>query len=448
MNRRTLLKALAGAPLAARPARSKPSRPNIVILLADDLGYGDVGFTGCPDIATPNIDRLASESVHFTHAYSNGPVCSPTRAALLTGRYQQRAGIDHVIYANEKDRGMTLDALVLPEVLKQAGYASGIIGKWHLGYPKKYFPTRQGFDYFLGFVAGNIDYFSHTDRLEVPDLWRNEEAIQDPRYMTQMIADESIAFIDKHLDQQFLLYVPFNAPHDPFQGPDDRATAGNQEVTRKVNRTRAVYKKMVESLDENIGRILDHLKKQNLEENTAVFFMSDNGGVPAVGRNAPFRGHKGSLWEGGIRTPFLARWKGQFPAGRKTSQMAAGMDLFPTALEIAGARVPAGHRLDGVSLLTVAKGAEQLTHDTLYFHYFPPESQRRWKAMVREGWKYLLDNQGNEYLLNLREDIGEQNNLASKDPERVNRMKLDYEAWLKQVYKGAPPEPRRRAGEA
>lgn len=444
MNRRDLLKTLA-APVAARVVRGAESKPNIVIMLADDLGHGDLGVTGSTDIATPNIDSLAADGVHFQHAYSNGPVCSPTRAALLTGRYQQRAGIDHVIYANEKKRGMTRKALLIPEVLRDAGYVSALIGKWHLGYPKKHFPTRQGFDEFYGFVSGNIDYFAHTDRLDVPDLWQQEKAVEDPRYMTELIGDESVRFIDRHRERPFFLYVPFNAPHDPFQGPDDRHTAGNQEVTRKVNKTRAVYKSMVESMDHNAGRILDRLSKHGLEENTAVFFMSDNGGVRGVASNDPFRGYKGSLWEGGIRSPLLARWKGQFPAGSKTSQMAAGMDLFPTALEIAGLGVPRKHRLDGVSLLKVARGQNRLTHDTLYFHYYPPGVKRPWKAMVRDGWKYLRDDAGQEYLFRLREDIGEQNNLASTDPERAVRMRLDYEVWRRDVFKGAPKEPRTRA---
>ena len=444
MNRRTLLKALAAAPIAARSARSAPSKANIVIMLADDLGHGDLGVTGCTDIATPSIDSLAADGTRFVHAYSNGPVCSPTRAALLTGRYQQRAGIDHVIYANEKKRGMTLKARLIPEALREAGYVSALIGKWHLGYPKKYFPTRQGFDEFFGFVSGNIDYFAHTDRLDVPDLWHRERALDDPRYMTELIGDESIRFIDRHLEQPFFLYVPFNAPHSPYQGPGDRHTAGNQEITRKVNRTRAVYKKMVEAMDRNVGRILDHLAKRGLEETTAVFFMSDNGGVRGVARNDPFRGYKGSLWEGGIRTPLLARWKGQFQAGSTTTQMAAGMDLFPTALEIAGLGVPKKQRLDGVSLLPVAKGWDRLTHDTLYFHYYPPGVKRPWKAIVRDGWKYLADNSGAEYLFHLREDIGEQRDLSSKLPERAVRMRLDYEVWRTAVFKGAPREPRTR----
>ncbi len=444
MHRREALKTLAGVPLALRSARAKPARPNIVIMLADDLGYGDLGFHGCTDIRTPHLDGLAQGGVRFEHAYANAPVCSPTRAALLTGRYQQRAGIGHVINAREKDRGMTLDAMLLPEVLKPHGYASGIIGKWHLGYPREYFPTRQGFDYFCGFVAGNVDYFQHTDRLGVPDLWRNEEPIRDKRYMTELIADESMAFIDRHSEQPFFLYVPFSAPHDPFQGPLDAATAGDEERTRKANRTRAVYKSMVESLDQQVGRILQHLERRGLTENTAVFFMSDNGGVPEIARNTPFRGTKGTLWEGGIRSPLVANWKSHLPQGALRRHMAAGMDLFPTALEIAGVAAPANLKLDGVSLLAAARDGRPLKRDTLYFHYFPPESSGRWKAMVRSGWKYLHDNRGQEYLFHLEKDIGEERNLIVQSSGQAEAMKRDYQAWFEDVHRGAPPEPRVR----
>ena len=435
MNRRTLLQLLAAAPLGARATRGRTSKPNIVILLADDLGHGDVSLTGCPDIRTPHIDSLAADGVHFTHAYTNCAVCSPTRTALLTGQYQQRNGMDKVIYVDERDLGLRPEALLIPEVLKTAGYTTGLFGKWHLGFQKKYFPTRQGFDEFVGFVAGNIDYFSHTDRLGNADLWNREEAIRDPRYMTQIVGDESIRFIDRHADEPFFLYSAFNAPHDPYQGPDDGETAGDKQRSRMGNRNRTVYRKMVESLDENVGRILAHLKERGLEENTAVFFMSDNGGVPGVGRNAPFRGFKGSLFEGGIRTPLLARWKGQFPAGRKTAEMAAGMDLFPTCVALAGAKLPPGHKLDGVNLLDVCKGPGKLKRDTLFFHYQAPK-ERAQHAMVRQGWKYLSDVKGNEYLFHLSEDQVEAKNLAAEQPDRLAGMKREYEVWRKDVFAG------------
>ena len=441
MNRRRFLSALAGGAFGLRRPARAGCRPNIVIFLADDLGHGDLGCTGSTDIRTPNIDRLAAEGVRFRHAYANAPVCTPTRVALLTGRYQQREGLSRVIYVKERDLGLRLEALLLPEVLKPHGYATALIGKWHLGFPRKYFPTRQGFDEFRGHLAGNIDYFAHTDRLGNPDLWRNEEPWRDPRYMTWLIAEEAISFISRHAGRPFLLYVPFNAPHDPFQGPGDRASAGKPEITRKRNRTRAVYRTMVETLDAAVGRVMTHLKECGLDERTACFFMSDNGGLPVVASNAPFRGFKTTLWEGGIRTPLIARWPGRFPRGRVVDDMAAGMDLFPTALEIAGADVPGGHRLDGVSLLDVCRGAGRLRREALFFHYRHPRDQAAQRAMVAGGRKYLRDGKGREYLFDLDEDPGEARDLAAGDPRRLARMKSRYEEWLGEVRRGAPPEP-------
>ncbi len=431
LSRRNALAALAGGLIAPRSARSQPSRPNIVIFLADDLGSGDLGYRGCTDIRTPSIDRLAREGVQFSHAYSNGPVCSPTRAALLTGRYQQRHNVDGVIYVNERDRGLSPDALLLPEVLKKQRYRSAVIGKWHLGYPKETFPTRQGFDDFVGFLSGNIDYFDHVDRLKNPDLWNGERALKDPRYMTQLIGDESIRFLREHGQSPFLLYVAFNAPHDPFQGPEDAPPPGGRPPFVE-KRDRATYARMVECVDQNVGRVMGHLAKQRLDENTAVFFMSDNGGVPAVARNTPFRGFKGSLWEGGIRTPFIARWRGQFPAGAQAPDMVAGMDLFPTCAALAGALVPAGHKLDGVSLVEACRGKSRITRDTLYFHYKAPKGDAQ-KAMVQRGWKYLLDSEGKEHVFHLAEDQTESRDLAGTEAERLAAMRASYERWEKEL---------------
>lgn len=425
-------------------AQSEPGvRPNILIMVADDLGHGDLGVMGSRDIRTPHIDSLAREGVRFSHAYANAPVCSPTRAALLTGRYQQRAGVDRVIYADERERGLTLDALTLPEVLKLKGYRSAIIGKWHLGYPREFFPTRQGFDEFFGFVSGNVDYFQHTDRLENHDLWQNENEIwRDGQYLTQLIADEAIQFLNRNRETPFLLYLPFNAPHDPFQGPDDSASAGDQHVTRRINRTRTVYGKMVEALDHHIGRVLNHLSQLGLEEDTAVFFMSDNGGVPDVANNTPFRDNKGTLFEGGIRTSLLARWPGEFPAGQVSNVPVAGMDLFTTAVAIAAAGVPQEHRLDGVNLLPVLRGNGQLAPRALHFHYRAPGQPAQY-AMLREGWKYLRDRQGDEYLFDLNRDPSEETDLTGRHPQRLTQMREQYLEWKDEVFRNAPVEPER-----
>jgi len=231
------------------------------------------------------------------------------------------------------------------------------------------------------------------------------------------------------------LYVSFNAPHTPLQGPDDGHTAGNQQLIDELNQSRDQYRKVVEAMDAELGRILGHLALRNLEEDTVVFFMSDNGGAP-MANNAPFSGRKGRLWEGGIRTPIIARWKGQFPAGLTTPEMAIGMDLFPTCVAIAGAQLPEGHQLDGVSLLDVMRDAGALARDTLYFHAGPRGAGQR--AVVRGGWKYLLDETGEEHLFHLEDDIAEENDLKDAEPQRFQRMKGDYQAWRQDVYRDAP----------
>jgi arylsulfatase A len=238
-------------------------------------------------VKTPNLDHLARQSIRFTHAYCNGAVCSPTRAALLTGQYQQRNGMDEVILVRQRERGLNTRGTLVPQLLKTAGYATGIFGKWHLGFQPQFLPTRRGFDEFKGFLSGNIDYFAHIHRSNEPDLWDREKSLTESRYMTDFIAEESMAFIDRHGGRRpFSLFAASNAVHDPFQGPGDRDSAGNFEVTAQKNRNRAVYQAL-ESLDLNIGRLLDHLKAGRQEENALVFFMSDNGGVPGSRVTSP-----------------------------------------------------------------------------------------------------------------------------------------------------------------
>lgn len=425
LTRRNALLALAGAPFVSRAKSRRP--PNVVIFLADDLGSADTGFRGATDIRTPHLDRLASEGIQFTQAYSNGPVCSPTRCALLTGQYQQRHGIDGVIYVGERNRGLSPDALLLPEILKPRGYATGLFGKWHLGYLPESMPVRQGFDEFIGFLAGNIDYFHHVDRRLNPDLWNREKLFKDTRYFTDIIAAEACAFVDRHRQRPFLLYVPFSAPHDPFQGPLDRP--GKPFEERKSRKT---YAAMVESMDSAVGRVMDRLRAHGLDRNTAAFFMSDNGGIADIASNAPFRGNKGSLWEGGIRSPFVARMPGAFPAGQSRSDPCAGMDLFPTVAELAGADLPESHRLDGVSLLAACRGKGKVLRDTLYFRYQAP-NQGAQRALLRDGWKYLRARDGIDRLYHLKRDQSEMQDLASAEPHRLEDYRQRYEAWLSSV---------------
>jgi arylsulfatase A-like enzyme len=439
----TLVLAGCGGDQAGAPEPDLARAPNIVIILADDLGYGDLGLTGAPDIKTPNLDLMAREGVVFENAYSNAPVCSPTRAALLSGMYQQRTGVDRVLYVDERETGLDDSIRLLPEFLAEKGYATGVIGKWHLGYRKESFPTRFGFEAFTGFVAGNIDYFAHTDRLGNPDLWNGEEPITDDRYMTDLIAEEAIAFVTRHTAEPFFLYLPFNAPHDPYQGPNDRASAGDQVLTRQTYRTREKYKEMVESLDESIGELVAHLKKTGLADNTIVFFMSDNGGLPVVARNAPFSGFKTELWEGGIRTTLLAWGPGRLEGGRTFDSPVIGMDLFQTTLGLAGASVPEGRVIDGVSLAPMLLGtATGLEPRTLFFRYQNPGGTVQ-QAAIRDGWKYLQDKGGDEHLFHLENDRSEKKDLREEESEKFRELKAAWEAWEKDVQAGGPKLPPR-----
>ena len=234
--------------------------------------------------------------------------------------------------------------------------------------------------------------------------------MHDERYFTDLVVDESIEFLDDHHERPFFLYVPFSAPHDPFQGPEHRATAGNQEITRRTNRTRQVYKSMVEAMDRGIGRLLKHLEDLQLADRTVVFFMSDNGGLPTVARNAPFSGYKGTLWEGGIHVPLLVRWPGRIPPGTVSDALVAGMDLFPTIVTLAGASLPEGYSIDGVNLLPVLSGESlELERGALYFYYRSPRSRNAGgqRALIKGSWKYLLDEKGNEHLFDLSRDLAE-----------------------------------------
>ena len=337
--------------------------------------------------------------------------------------------------------------MLLPEVLKIAGYTTGLVGKWHLGYTKESLPTRHGFDEFVGFIGGTIDYFDHTDRLENHDLWRNETQFSDGRYFTDLVVDEAIDFLDRHSDEAFFLFVSFSAPHHPYQGPEDRDTAGKVELTRQINRkTRAVYRSMVEALDNGIGQVLGRLEALGLADETVIFFMSDNGGRPVVASNAPFSGHKESLREGGIRTPLIVRWTNRVAAGTISDALVAGMDLFPTIVALSGASIPEGREIDGLNLLPILTGdTTDSGHDALYFHY---RSQRpkahAQHAMIRDGWKYLLGAGGKEHLFDLTQDKGESENLSAQHPAKLARLKEDHSRWRETVFKGVTPLPPRK----
>lgn len=422
------------------------AKPNIVIILADDLGYGDLSTYG-GWIEVPHIDRLAEEGVKLTDFHSNGPVCSPTRAALMTGRYQQRAGIPGVVFADpnrpEHEDGLQPHEVTFVELLKQAGYVTGIFGKWHLGYDRKYNPVRQGFDEFRGYVSGNVDYFSKVDQAGHYDWWHNERQVEEPGYTTQLITRHAVRFIEENKDGPFCVYIPHEAPHSPFQGPNDAPAGfrriGNAPVRQGLSDevVRRKFREMVVAMDEGIGEVVQTLKRLGIAERTLVVFFSDNGAA-RHGDNSPLRGGKGSLWEGGHRVPAVAWWPGRIAPGTVSDETAVSFDVMPTLLDLAGIDVPDGHHLDGVSLVPLLLKGEPLPERDLFWEY-------RGQSAVRQGlWKLLINARGPEEtigLYNLHEDLGEQTNLAEQYPERVSAMRQALKSWKQDVTTGATVQP-------
>jgi arylsulfatase A-like enzyme len=401
--------------------------------MADDLGYGDVSCYGSTKINTPNIDALAEDGMKFTDYHSNCPVCSPTRAALLTGRYQQRTGIENVIYAKGPTRqtGLALEETTFAEVLKTRGYATGIFGKWHLGYNVEFNPARQGFDEFRGYVSGNVDYQSHIDGAGFDDWWKNLEKVPEEGYCTDLITKHGIDFIERHKDEPFCLYLPHESVHSPYQGrndPPERLPGGKKGKTAKGDEIARAYKEMVEVMDESVGRIVETVERLGLERKTFLFFCSDNGATKS-GSNGELAGYKGSLWEGGHRVPAIACWPGRIRPGTVTNQTALGMDLFPTMVSAAGAKTPAELNLDGIDLLGTLTENRKLPERTLFWRY------RKERAVRKGPWKLLV--QGDDVkLYNLDDDLGEKKNLAGAKPEMVKVLQDELTAWEQEVSAG------------
>jgi len=442
MNRREFIKfAIGGTAVVVMPnygcsvgeiSKAITKRPNIILIMADDLGYGDVGCYGSKKIQTPNIDALARGGMKFTDYHSNCPVCSPTRAALLTGRYQQRCGIEGVVTAaKHRHTGMALEEVTFAEVLKERGYVTGIFGKWHVGYNAEFNPARQGFDEFIGYVSGNVDYHSHIDQAGFEDWWKNCEKVPEEGYCTDLITKHGIDFIERHKDEPFCLYLPHEAPHYPYQGredPPERLSSGRKGKKTKGDEILRAYKEMVEVMDEGIGRIVETVRRLGLESKTFIFFCSDNGAT-RKGSNGILSGYKGSLWEGGHRVPAVAYWPGRIKAGTITDQTALGMDLFATMVSIAGAKPPAGLRLDGVDLSGMLTEDRKLPERTLFWRY------RKEKAVRKGPWK-LLVQRNQVKLYNLDEDLVEKNNLAKTRPAMVKKLEDELSAWEQEVSAG------------
>ncbi len=410
--------------LVLATASCKPKEfeaPNIILIMADDLGYGDLGCYGNERIKTPALDSLAEQGLKFTDYHSNGAVCSPTRAALMTGQYQQRHGLEGVIYARGETRRIGLDpkAVTIADFMKKAGYATGMTGKWHLGYYIDYNPLYQGFDYFRGYVSGNVDYHSHIDGAGVPDWWHDLEKVEENGYTTDLITKHALEFIRQNKNKKFFLYVAHEAPHFPWQGRNDKAfrSVGRPQLPKlSTEKKKEAYKEMVEAMDEGIGRIVTLIDSLGLHGKTMIFFCSDNGGVKELGDNGDLRGNKGTLWEGGHRVPAIAWWPGNIEAGTINNETVMSMDLFPTFVNLSKFHSEELPDFDGTDITRLLLEGRSLPERTLFWKY-------RNQAVARQGdWKLILDSDS-IYLFNLARDIGEQTNLADEEEELAAALK-------------------------
>jgi len=410
-------------------------KPNIIIILADDLGYGDLECYGNEAINTPNLNKIASEGITFTDFHSNGAACSPTRAAFLTGRYQQRAGIQGVFLTwieSHKEMGLQPEEVTFADVLKQNGYKTATFGKWHLGVATQYNPVNHGFDIYKGILTGNVDYQNHRDTSGDEDWWNGIDKNDEIGYATDLVTEYGIDFIENNKDSSFCLYLAHAAPHFPYQGPDDPEfrVPDNTEQHHSPRTDRDVaYKEMIESLDQNIGLILETLEKNNLAEKTFVFFFSDNGPT-GPGSTGMLNGKKGNLLEGGHRIPAIAYWPGKIPAGEVRNEIAMGMDLFPTILEIAGINNCNQTDIDGTSILPLMLLNTPLPERSIFWR------TNKSKAVRKGPWKLLItisDNNEETFLFNLNDDIQERNNVSDKYPQIVLELKSELENWEEDV---------------
>ena len=414
---------------------AREQRPNVVLIITDDVGYGDFGSYGAPDIRTPHIDGLAKDGVRLTDFYANGATCTPTRTGLISGRYQQRFALERPLSgASSADGGLGLPAngRSLPQLLKDSGYATALVGKWHLGYRPEFSPRAHGFDYFFGFKSGFTDYYQHTDGAGLADLFENDGAVEAKGYMTDLITERSVRFIEQNRQRPFFIDVAYNAAHWPYQPPGQPSTA--RDNGRHLGpfddstATRAQYVAMLEHADQGVGRILAALDRLGLTQNTVVIFTNDNGGE-WLSRNTPLFQHKGTVWEGGIRVPAILRWPGRIPAGVVSGQVGITMDLTATILAATATPVPAAARLDGINLLPVLEGRVPAIERTLFWRISGPRPQQA----VRAGdWKLIFDG-GRAMLFNVRTDLGERENMIGRRSDIARRLQPLLATWQQDV---------------
>jgi len=429
-SRRRFVSALGGAAVAAQSRRP----PNIILIYADDLGSGDLGCYGAADVKTPHLDRLAASGARFSQFYSAAPMCSPSRAALLTGRYPIRCGVPVNVRSQANAPGLPPTEVTLAEALRERGYRTALAGKWHLGSAPECRPNAQGFDEFFGFHSGCVDYYSHifywgggADPFH--DLWRNQtEVWENGAYLTESITREACRFVRENRQRPFFLYTAYNAPHYPMHAPQrylDRFPG--------LDRERQVHAAMIAAMDDGIGEIVATVDRMGLREDTIVYFQSDNGATIETragrgGRNNPYRGFKFSLLEGGIRVPALMSWPGTIPAGQVVKEPAVAMDIFPT---LAGTR----EALDGRDLMPLVKRGERPSRAALYWAQGEQGAVRRgrWKlvrnGILGPGPENRLGGDDAVFLADLDDDPGETVNLRRRRPEVAEEMNAAWERW-------------------
>ncbi|MDO8683101.1 MAG: sulfatase [Armatimonadota bacterium] len=417
---------LAGIAEGAKPSR----KPNIVVILADDLGYGELGMQGNKEIPTPNIDSIAANGVRFTNGYVTCPVCSPTRAGLATGRYQQRFGheVNPGLPGTEAENfGLPLSETIFASRLKSAGYATGAVGKWHLGFRPELMPLKRGFDEFFGFLDGGMYYMGERPE-GARGIMRNNDPVEESEYLTDAFGREAKAFIEKHKDEPFFLYLAFNAVHSPLQITQkylDRFPHIQDEKRRK-------YAGMTSAMDDAIGRTLSAIRDNGLENDTLIIFLSDNGGPTGetTSSNGPLKGGKGIVYEGGVRIPYCMQWKGKLPAGALYDKPVISLDIAPTALAAAGVKAPDA-KFDGVNLLPyLKKGANKGNpHDALYWRI------GSMRAIRKGDWKLAKLKPTMTELYNLKDDIGETTDLAARNPEKVKELTDQLMKWDSELAK-------------
>jgi arylsulfatase A-like enzyme len=432
--------------LFAQIGAAKVGKPNMIVIMCDDLGYADVGFNGCKDIPTPHIDSIAGNGVRCANGYVAYPVCGPSRAGFMTARYPQRFGFERnpQYQPQDPDMGLTREEKTIAELLRPAGYHSGIIGKWHLGahIPTSH-PMKRGFDEFYGHLGGGHVYFPEKLTIRRSQdakgesesyrtwLMKNFEPVPPRKYLTDDFSDEAVSFVERNRDWPFFLFLSYNAPHTPLEATEKYLNRFSdiQDPKRKT------YAAMVSAVDDGVGRVLKEVRRHGLEEKTIICFLSDNGGPTSknASRNNPLRGDKGDAWEGGFRVPFALQWKGRLPEGRVYDKPVSALDLGGTVVSLSGAEVPEGKPLDGVNLIPYLTGENKgAPHEAIYLRQFD-----RNRFTVRQGNEKILIpwKGGKAQLYDLGKDLGESTDLADRFPDKVehlNRLRIQWNRQLRE----------------